>query len=547
MSSTTITPISGVASALGLTPEQYITFGKHKAKIDLPVMDETKIRESKLILVTSITPTKAGNGKTTTSIGLADGLHRIGKKAVLALREPSLGPCFGMKGGATGGGKSQLWPAADINLHFNGDFHMISAANNMLAALLDNYNFYSQGTPNEMKDVYWRRVMDVNDRSLRYIITGLHGEKNGLPAETGFDITPASELMALLCLTENITEMRERIDNILLGFTAGDETFTPKDLGVGGAITALMKDAILPNLVQTLEGTPAIVHGGPFANIAHGCNSVIATKTAMQLGDYVLTEAGFGSDLGAEKFFNIKCRKAGLTPALSVLVITLQSLKLHGEVPLAGIKEPNPAGITKGMRNAEKHIAILRSFGQKVLVVLNRFGFDEENEITQVQQWCGERNIPFAVNNAFAEGSDGTLAAAEKIVELTAGEPAPVQFTYELTDTVEDKIRKIVTSIYGANNFILEKKARQHLKRINKLGYAHLPVCIAKTQYSFTDNPDEIHTYDDFIISVDDLIINAGAGFIVALCGEMVRMPGLPQKPSALNIDVVNGEVTGLG
>jgi formate--tetrahydrofolate ligase len=308
-----------------------------------------------------------------------------------------------------------------------------------------------------------------------------------------------------------------------------------------------MKDAVLPNLVQTLEGTPAIVHGGPFANIAHGCNSVIATKTAMQLGEYVLTEAGFGSDLGAEKFFNIKCRKAGLTPALSVLVVTLQSLKLHGEVPLSGIKAPDANGIRKGMRNAEKHIRILQSFGQTVLVILNRFGFDEESEIEQVQHWCEEKGIPFAINNAFAEGGAGTMAAAEKIVELTREEAPPVQFTYETTDTVEEKIRKIVTRIYGATDFILEKKARQHLKRINKLGFAHLPVCIAKTQYSFTDNPDDLHTYEDFIISVDDLIINAGAGFIVAVCGEMVRMPGLPQKPSALNIDVVNGEVTGLG
>lgn len=540
-------PITDITKQLGIPEEQVVTYGKYKAKIDIKEFDEEKIRKGKLILVTSITPTKAGNGKTTTSIGLADGLKQIGKKTVLALREPSLGPCFGMKGGATGAGKSQLFPASDINLHFNGDFHMISAANNMLAALLDNYNFHKQGTPDEMKDIYWRRVMDVNDRSLRFIITGLHGEKNGLPAETGFDITPASELMAILCLSENLNELRQKIDSILLGYTAGDNAFTTKDLKVGGAITALLKDAIKPNLVQTLEGTPAFVHGGPFANIAHGCNSIIATKAALQYGEYVLTEAGFGSDLGAEKFFNIKCRLAGLTPALSVLVITTQSLKLHGDVAQGSIKLPNSKALLKGMKNVEQHLNILHSFGQKVLVVLNKHDFDLKEEIDLIEEWCTEKNIPFALNDAFTKGGMGTIDAARKIVDLTASPSPQINFTYYLNDSIEEKLEKIVRNIYGGKNIILERKARKNLKRINKLCYSKLPVCIAKTQYSFTDTTEDIHIYSDFDIYVDDFVVNAGAGFVVALCGDMVRMPGLPETPSANNIDVVDGVITGLG
>jgi formate--tetrahydrofolate ligase len=539
-------PITKIAAKLGLNEDQLIAFGKYKAKIDLGNFDEEKINKSKLILVTSITPTKAGNGKTTTSIGLADGLSLIGKKAVLALREPSLGPCFGMKGGATGAGKSQLFPANDINLHFNGDFHMISAANNMLAALIDNYNYFNQGSPTALKKINWRRVLDVNDRSLRFIISGLHGDKNGLPAETGFDITPASELMAVLCLSKDMEELRNRIDSILLGYTVSDVPFTTKDLKVSGAITALLKDGMKPNLAQTLEGTPAIIHGGPFANIAHGCNSIIATKTALQLGDYVLTEAGFGSDLGAEKFFNIKCRTAGLTPALSVLVITTQSLKLHGEVANANIKLPDSKALLKGLRNVERHLRILQSFEQKVLLVLNKFDFDIQEEIDLIKKWCDEKNISFAINAAYELGGQGTREAAEKIVELTKEQPKPVHFTYDLTDSIEEKIRKVVRTIYGGKDISMEKKARLQLKKINKLGFGNLPVCIAKTQYSFTDTPENVYTYDDFTVSVDDLVINSGAGFIVAVCGEMMRMPGLPVIPAANNIDVVNGEIVGL-
>lgn len=530
-----IQPIATVARKLGLSDEQVTTFGKYKAKISLPELDEKKIKSSKLILVTSITPTKAGNGKTTTSIGLADAMQKLGEKVVLALREPSLGPVFGMKGGATGAGRSQLVPADQINMHFNGDFHAISAANNTLAALLDNYNYYRQGTPDELKEIYWRRVMDVNDRSLRYIITGLHGGKNGIPAETGFDITPASELMAILCLAKDQADLRFRIDHILLATTAAKKPFRVSDLGVGGAIHALLKDALQPNLVQTLEGTPALVHGGPFANIAHGCNSLMATKYAMNLADYVITEAGFGSDLGAEKFFNIKCRVAAITPALTVLVVTAQSLKLHGHVPYEKISSPDPEGIMNGMRNLERHLHILSSFDQQVLVVLNRFDFDTDEELQLIRNWCYKFQVPYAVNDAYKNGGEGALEAAEKIIELTLTKPNNVHHTYEITDPIEDKIRKVAMGIYGADDIMIEKKARGKLKEISNMGYEHYPVCIAKTQYSFTDTPEDLHRYKDFTITVDDLIINSGAGFIVAVCGEMMRMPGLPEKPAALS------------
>jgi formate--tetrahydrofolate ligase len=535
MSDQTLLPISAIAAQLGLQEEQVTTYGKFKAKINLPELDAEKISRSKLILVTSITPTKAGNGKTTTSIGIADALHQLGKKAMLALREPSLGPVFGMKGGATGGGLSQLHPAEEINLHFTGDFHAISAANNTLAALLDNYNYFNQGTPQELKEINWRRVLDVNDRSLRYIITGLHGGKNGIPTETGFDITPASELMAILCLAENQQDLRERISRIILGTTAAKEKLTVESLGVTGAIHSLLKDALQPNLVQTLEGTPALVHGGPFANIAHGCNSILATKTAMQLADFVITEAGFGSDLGAEKFFNIKCRAAGITPSLSVLVVTNQSLKLHGEVPYVHITAPDPEGIRRGMRNLERHLHILRSFDQQVMVVLNRFPSDTDQEINIVREWCEQRKIPFGINNAFSEGGKGSIELARTIIAITDTAPEAIHHTYDAQNTIDEKIRRVAQTIYGADDVVLEKKARTKLKEITQLGFSHLPVCIAKTQYSFTDSPDQIHHYANFVITVDDLIVNAGAGFIVAVCGEMMRMPGLPEKPSALS------------
>ncbi|MFM9051888.1 MAG: formate--tetrahydrofolate ligase, partial [Bacteroidota bacterium] len=418
--------------------------------------------------------------------------------------------------------------------------------NNTLSALLDNYNYFNKGTSNELKEVLWKRVQDVNDRSLRYIITGLNGSKNGIPSETGFDITPASELMAILCLSQNQADLRYRIDRILLGFRGDGSALTVKDLGVSGSIMALLKDALSPNLVQTLEGTPAFIHGGPFANIAHGCNSIMATKAAMNYGDYAVTEAGFGSDLGAEKFLDIKARIAGISPSLSVLVVTLQSFRLHGGVKNADLKKPDIDAVKKGLKNLERHIDNLTSFGQKVLVAMNRFDTDPQNEIDYLQQWCNDRSVVFAINEAYAKGGEGAISMAEKIVELTASEPPDIHHVYSQEDDVRSKIEKVVRRVYGGEGVVLSKKALKNLKRIDAMGFGALPVCIAKTQYSFTDKPEAIRVYEGFTITVDDLVINSGAGFIVAVCGEMVRMPGLPEHPSAYNIDVVDGKIVGL-
>lgn len=539
-------PITAIAQKMGLPADMLEPYGRYKAKINISQFDAEKIAASKLILVTAITPTKAGIGKTTTSVGLADGLNKLGKKVVLALREPSLGPCFGMKGGATGGGYSQVVPMEEINLHFTGDFHAITAANNNLAALLDNFRFYNRGKPEGIKTVLWKRCLDVNDRVLRKIVTALDTPNNGIPSETGFVITPASEMMAVLCLSESLDELRQKIDNILLGFTFAGEPFTTKHLGVTGAITALLKDAIQPNLVQTLEGTPAMIHGGPFANIAHGCNSLMATKTALQFGDYVVTEAGFATDLGAEKFFNIKCRKAGLKPAMSVLVATSQALKLSGGADVKTMMLPDMNLLSKGVRNLEKHISILKSFGQKVLVVLNRYHFDTAEEIAWLRNWCAEKGVAFAVNDGFTNGGAGALEMAQAAVDICENPSPAIQHTYELSDDIETKIRKIATTIYGADDVVLYKKAQDMIKKIKLLGLEHLPVCMAKTQYSFTHNPLQGNVYSNFKIDVDDLVINQGAGFIVAVCGEMVRMPGLPKMPQANNIDVVDGKIIGV-
>jgi formate--tetrahydrofolate ligase len=454
-----------------------------------------------------------------------------------------------MKGGATGGGKSQVTPADEINLHFNGDFHAITSANNTLSALLYNFNYFNKGTDKELREVLWRRVQDVNDRSLRYVITGLNGNKNGIPSETGFDITPASELMAILCLSTDMDDLRRRIEDILVGYQADGSPLTVKEMGIGGAIMALMKDVLAPNLVQTLEGTPAFVHGGPFANIAHGCNSIMATKAAMHYGEYAITEAGFGSDLGAEKFLDIKCRIAGIAPSLSVLVVTLQSLRLHGGVKNADLKLPNKDALNKGLRNLEKHIDNLTSFGQKVLVALNKFDTDPQDEIDHLEQWCDDRSTAFALNEAYACGGDGAVDMAKKIVELTevSGNDVPeIHYVYGLDEPVRAKLEKVVRRVYGGEGVTLSKKANGRLKRIEAQGLSGLPVCIAKTQYSFTDKPEDVRVYEGFTINIDDLVINRGAGFIVAVCGEMVRMPGLPERPSAYNIDVVDGKITGL-
>jgi len=543
---TNMQKITTVAANMGLPADIVLPYGHFKAKINISHFDEERIANAKLILVTAITPTKAGIGKTTTSIGLADGLKTLNKKVVLALREPSLGPCFGMKGGAAGGGYSQVVPMEDINLHFTGDFHAVTAANNILASLMDNFRFFNRGKPEGIKTVLMTRCLDVNDRVLRKIVTALNVPNNGIPSETGFVITAASELMAVLCLSENLEELRQRIDDMLLGFTFAGEPFTTKNLGVTGAITALLKDALLPNLVQTLEGCPAMVHGGPFANIAHGCNSLMATKTAMQYGDYVITEAGFASDLGAEKFFNIKCRKAGLQPAMSVLVATSQALKLSGGVAEEKMMLPDINALTKGLQNLERHIAILKTFKQKVLVVLNRYRFDTAEEIGFMRRWCSEKEAAFAVNDAFSKGGEGAVEMAQAVVDICKDPSPPLHFTYETDDDIETKIRKIVTNIYGGKDVVLYKKAQDMIKKINKLNLGHLPVCMAKTQYSFTDDAGVSGLDGDFKIDVDDLVINKGAGFIVAVCGEMMRMPGLPKIPQANFIDVVDGKIVGV-
>lgn len=536
-----LTKIKQVARDYDIPVEEIHNYGRYIAKVPETLIDEEKVKQSNLILVTAITPTKAGIGKTTVSIGLALGLTKIGKKAICALREPSLGPCFGMKGGAAGGGYAQVLPMDKINLHFTGDFHAITSAHNMIAALLDNYMYQNQDNGFALKEVLWNRVLDVNDRGLRYIITGLGGKTNGITRESGFDITPASEIMAILCLAKDEDDLRRRIENILLGFTIDNKPFTVKDLGVAGAITVLLKDAIAPNLVQTTEHTAAFVHGGPFANIAHGCNSVMATKLAMTFGDYVITEAGFGADLGAEKFYDIKCRKSGLQPKLTIIVATAQGLKMHGGVSLDQIKEPNAEGLTKGLANLDKHIENLRSFGQTVVVAFNRYANDTEEEIDLVRQHCAAQGIGFAVNNAFVEGGNGAVELANLVVDTIENQPSePLRLAYNDDDTVEEKISKVACNLYGANMITYSAAAKKKLKRIQELGYGHFPICIAKTQYSFSTDPKLYGVVKDFEFHVRDIVLNAGAEMLVIIAGEIMRMPGLPKEPQALHIDIVN-------
>lgn len=542
-----LTKIKQVARDYDIPVEEIHNYGRYIAKVPETLIDEEKVKQSNLILVTAITPTKAGIGKTTVSIGLALGLTKIGKKAICALREPSLGPCFGMKGGAAGGGYAQVLPMDKINLHFTGDFHAITSAHNMIAALLDNYMYQNQDNGFALKEVLWNRVLDVNDRGLRYIITGLGGKTNGITRESGFDITPASEIMAILCLAKDEDDLRRRIENILLGFTIDNKPFTVKDLEVAGAITVLLKDAIAPNLVQTTEHTAAFVHGGPFANIAHGCNSVMATKLAMTFGDYVITEAGFGADLGAEKFYDIKCRKSGLQPKLTIIVATAQGLKMHGGVSLDQIKEPNAEGLTKGLANLDKHIENLRSFGQTVVVAFNRYANDTEEEIDLVRQHCAAQGIGFAVNNAFVEGGNGAVELANLVVDTIENQPSePLRLAYNDDDTVEEKISKVACNLYGANMITYSAAAKKKLKRIQELGYGHFPICIAKTQYSFSTDPKLYGVVKDFEFHVRDIVLNAGAEMLVIIAGEIMRMPGLPKEPQALHIDIVNGEIEGL-
>lgn len=541
-------PIDEIAEKIGIPSNQLEHYGRYIAKLPIELIDEQKVKKNHLILVTAITPTKAGIGKTTVSVGLALGMNRIGKKAVVALREPSLGPCFGMKGGAAGGGYAQVLPMDKINLHFTGDFHAITSAHNMISALLDNYIYQHQDEGFALKEVLWKRVLDVNDRTLRYIVTGLGAKTNGVVKESGFDITPASEIMAILCLSKDFDDLRRRIENILLGFTTTGQPFTVKDLGVAGAITVLLKDAIMPNLVQTTEHTPAIVHGGPFANIAHGCNSVLATRMAMTFGDYTITEAGFGADLGAEKFYDIKCRKAGLEPSLTVIVATTQGLKMHGGVALDAIKEPNREGLIKGLENLNKHVHCLQSYGQTVVVAFNRYATDSDEEIELVRQHCEqELHIGFAVNNAFVEGGKGAEELARLVVDTIEKKPsAPLHYAYELTDSVEEKITKLACGQYGAATVSFTPTAKKKLKHIEEMGYDRFPICIAKTQYSFSTDAKRYGVAKGFDLKVRDIEINAGAEMLVVIAGDIMRMPGLPKMPQALHIDIVNGEIEGL-
>ena len=539
--------IKEVATKLGIPREEVQNYGKYIAKIPLHLIDEEKIKQHNLILVTAITPTKAGIGKTTVSIGLALGLNKIGKKAIVALREPSLGPCFGMKGGAAGGGYSQVLPMENINLHFTGDFHAVTSAHNMITALLDNYIYQTRNTCEGLKEIKWKRVLDVNDRSLRNIVSGLGGSANGVPTETGFDITPASEIMAILCLATDLEDLKRRIGKILLGYTYDNRPFTVNDLGVAGAITVLLKDALLPNLVQTTENTAAFIHGGPFANIAHGCNSILATKMALTYGDYVITEAGFGADLGAEKFFDIKCRKSGLAPQLTVIVATAQSLKLHGGVPEDKIKEQNIEGLKNGFENLDKHVDNMKRFGQEVIVTFNRYASDTEEEIALVAEHCREIGVGFCMNNVFAAGGEGGTELAKLVVDTIEKKPSvPLKYIYDDDEPVRSKIQKVAEQIYGAVSVIYTTLAEKKIKQIESLGISHYPICIAKTQYSFSSDPKAYGVSKNFELKVRDIIINNGAEMIVIIMGEIMRMPGLPKDPQAKRIDIKNGVIEGL-
>lgn len=544
---TELVPIEQVAEQIGIPTNELEGYGRNIAKTPVHLIDEERVKQSNLILVTAITATQAGIGKTTVSIGLALGLNKIGKRAVVALREPSLGPCFGMKGGAAGGGYAQVLPMEKINLHFTGDFHAITSAHNMISALLDNYLYQNQSKGFGLKEVLWRRVLDVNDRSLRNMVVGLGAKTNGITQQAGFDITAASEIMAILCLSNSLEDLRRRVENILLGFTYDDQPFTVKELGVAGAITVLLKDAIHPNLVQTTEHTPAFVHGGPFANIAHGCNSLLATKMAMTFGEYVVTEAGFGADLGAEKFYNIKCRKSGLQPRLTVIVATTQGLKMHGGVSLDRIKEPDLNGLREGLHNLDKHLCNLRAFGQTVIVCFNRYATDTDEEMELLRHHCDQQGVGFAINNAFSEGGEGAIDLANLVVETIEKRPSePLRFTYQDEDPVERKIEQVAMGLYGAGTVTFSSAARKKIKLIERMGIAHYPVCIAKTQYSFSADPKLYGSVDNFEFHIKDLVINNGAELIVAIAGEIMRMPGLPKEPQAKYIDIVDGQIEGL-
>ena len=533
-------PIEQLAHEIGLTDAEFDPYGRDKAKVKLAA---DKKPHGKLILVTATSGMPAGSGKTTTSIALAQGLMKIGKKSCLALREPSLGPCFGMKGGAAGGGYSQVLPMESINLHFTGDFHAITAANNLLAAIIDNCRFRGE---HDIKEVTWKRVLDVNDRQLRFIVTGLGGSVNGVPAETGFDISVASELMAVFCLAKDEADLRERIDRMVVAVKRDGSPLTVREIGCTGALMALLLEAVRPNLVQTIEGGPAFIHGGPFANIAHGCNSVAATKAAMTIGDYAITEGGFGSELGAEKFFDIKCRTAGLAPSAAVLVTSLRALHWHGGVPLPEIGKTNPEALKNGLCNLDHHVKNLQAFGPNVVVSLNHFANDDEAEIEIVRARCLELGARFAICDGFAKGGDGAIELAKEVAAACEGEPKPLNYVYPEDAPILDKLQAVITRCYGGKGFTLSAKAAKDLKQIQEMGYGNLPICVAKTPLSLSHDPKKLGAPKDFTIPVDRMILNAGAGFVVITTGSVLRMPGLPKVPNAFKIDVVDGQITGL-
>ncbi len=541
-------PITEIAEKAGIPNKFLEQYGNYKAKIDLSLLKENENINGKLILVTAITPTSAGEGKTTTTIGLADGMAKIGKNVCVALREPSLGPVFGIKGGAAGGGYAQVVPMEDINLHFTGDFHAIGAANNLLAAMLDNHIHQGNALGIDVRRITWKRCVDMNDRQLRFVTDGLGGRVNGVPREDGFDITVASEIMAVLCLANGISDLKKRLSNIIVGYNFNDEPVTAGQLNAAGAMAALLKDAIKPNLVQTLEGTPALVHGGPFANIAHGCNSVTATKMAMKLGDYAITEAGFGADLGAEKFLDIKCRMAELTPSAVVMVATVRALKMHGGLDKKSLGEENLIALEKGIPNLLRHVSNIKNvYKLPCVVAVNRFPTDTDNEINFIIEKCKELGVNVVLSNVWAEGGNGGIDLAKEVVRLCEEEKGDFTFSYDSDLTIEEKIDAIVKKIYGGDGVILTPNAKKQAVKLTEMGFGSCPVCMAKTQYSFSDDPTKLGAPENFTVTVRNLKISAGAGFIVALTGDIMTMPGLPKAPAAERIDIdENGKITGL-
>ncbi len=541
-------PITEIAKKAKVDEKYIEQYGKYKAKIDLSLLNDTDRKDGKLVLVTAITPTAAGEGKTTTTIGLADGLARIGKDVTVALREPSLGPVFGVKGGAAGGGYAQVVPMEDINLHFTGDFHAIGAANNLLAAMLDNHIQQGNALGIDVRKITWKRCVDMNDRQLRFVVDGMGGKANGVPREDGFDITVASEIMAVFCLASSITDLKERLSRIIVGYTYDDKPVTAGDLKAVGAMTALLKDAIKPNLVQTLEGTPAFVHGGPFANIAHGCNSVMATKLALKMGDYAITEAGFGADLGAEKFLDIKCRMAGLTPDAVVVVATVRALKMHGGLDKKSLDTEDLVALEKGIPNLLRHVSNIKNvYKLPCVVAINRFPTDTDNEIDFIIAKCKELGVNTVLSTVWAEGGKGGEALAREVVRLCEEEQGDFTFSYELDGTIEDKIEAIVKNVYGGDGIAILPNAKKQIAQLTELGFDKLPICVAKTQYSFSDDPTKLGAPENFTVTIKNVKVSAGAGFIVVMTGDILTMPGLPKSPAAERIDVdENGKITGL-